>query len=131
MEQFEFSEPIKNETFSVQNAEAIEKWDREYAEIKYLKDEILQEIDSLAEKGIINFEFGSFYFVQNIVVPELEKIAGEKNYKNYAASHLFIGSSTKFDKTPEVDLPDRQIYNFLNTLLKRFNMANKEGKLEL
>jgi hypothetical protein len=131
MENFEFAPLVKNEAFDKQNAAAIEKWNREYEEMKQLKDEILEEADHLKEKGIINPKYGSFYFVQNIVVPELEKIAGEKKYKDYAASHVFIGSTVNFNNTPEIDLPDRQIYNFSHDLLRKFHEANEKGSLEI
>jgi hypothetical protein len=131
MEKFNFSGPIKNEAFAAQNTEAIERWDKEYEEMKQLKDEILEEAEHLKEKGIIKPKYNSFFFVQNLVVPELEKIAGPEKYKDYAASHVFIGSTVNFNNTPEVDLPDRQIYNFSNELLKKFHKANEEGRLEL
>ena len=131
MEKFEFSQPIKNEAFAEQNAKAIEKWDREIDEIRQLKSKIIEEADQLKESGIIDAKYGSFYYVQNLIVPELEKIAGQKEYKEYAASHIFIGSSTTFDKTPRVDLPGREIYNFSNELLEKFHTANEIGRLEI
>lgn len=108
------------------------EWDTRVAEVQALAKKIEAFSNVLMDNGVLEPVMGWHNIVINTVIPELQRRAGEgTKLDRYAAYHCLVGSTTKFEYTPEVDLPDGTIVKLMKEIIARLRQVPHTHKFEL
>jgi len=108
-----------------------EVWNTSMKEAEDLVFGIYSAYMRLADNKIIPGSRSSFItsFIPEIS-KKLKKLTGIQDLEEYAIYHEFIGSTTDFENTPKLDLPNGEIFSYLKSLLQKLELAEVIGKLE-